>query len=105
MHDQMQADPNLKEINFHLSISPHDYGVKMRHAEEALWDGAKVRLQLKFRGVEMPRQEEGIALIRRMYSDLSGIGMANAEPRLIGKSIKLILTPLPPDKRVRKFLG
>jgi len=98
------AASNLKEINIHLSIGPHDYAVKMRHAEEALWDGMKVRLQLKFRGVEMPRQEEGFALIRRMNSNLSGIGVADTEPRLIGKSIYLMLTPLSPDKRVRKFL-
>lgn len=97
-------ESNLKEINFHLSISEHDYEVKMRHAEESLWEGIKVRLQLKFRGIEMPRQEEGIALIDRMNSDLSGMGIAETEPRLIGKSIYLFLIPLSPDKRVRKFL-
>jgi translation initiation factor IF-3 len=98
------AAANLKELNFHLSLNEHDYEVKMRHAEEALWDGIKVRLQLKFRGVEMPLQEDGIALIRRMNSDLSGIGVAEAEPRLVGKSIYLMLNPLPPDRRVRRFL-
>jgi translation initiation factor IF-3 len=98
------AEANLKEINFHLSISQHDYAVKMRHAEEFLWNGIKVRLQLKFRGVEMLRQEEGMALIRRMNSDLSGTGIADAEPRLAGKSIRLMINPLSPDKRVRKFL-
>jgi len=97
------AESNLKELNFHLDLNEHDYGVKMRHAEESLWNGIKVKLQLKFRGREMGRQEEGMALIRRMNSDLSGIGMADAEPRLIGKSINLRLSPLPPDKRVRKF--
>ena len=98
------VESNLKELNFHLSISEHDYAVKMRHAEEALWNGIKVRLQLKFRGIEMSRQEEGIALVRRMNSDLSGMGIADAEPKLAGKSIYSMITPLSPDKRVRKFL-
>jgi translation initiation factor IF-3 len=97
------TDFPLKEINFHLDLSEHDYGVKMRHAEEALWDGVKVKLQLKFRGREMPRQEEGMTLVHRMRDDLSGIGVADLEPRLIGKSIHLRLRPLPPDQRVRKF--
>lgn len=96
-------DSKLTEINFHLVISEHDYEVKMRHAEEALCDGMKVRLQLKFRGVEMPLQEEGLALIRRMNSDLSDVGAPDAQPISAGKSIYSTLNPLPPDKRRRKF--
>jgi translation initiation factor IF-3 len=32
-----------------------------------------------------------------------GIGIADTEPKLIGKSINLMLSPLPARKRVRKF--
>jgi len=90
-------------MNFHLDIDQHDYRVKMRHAEESLEGGIKMQLQLKFQGREMMRQDEGLALIRRMTSDLAGTGTVEARPRLVGKSIHLKLTPLPPDKRVRKF--
>ena len=93
----------LKELNFHMNIDEHDYGVKMRHAEEFMWKGMKVKLQLKFRGREMMHQDIGMNLIRRMRSDLSGIGIADTEPKLIGKSINLMLSPLPARKRVRKF--
>jgi translation initiation factor IF-3 len=97
------AESEPRELNFHLDISDHDYGVKMRHAEESLWKGIKVRLQLKFRGREMPRQEIGMNLIYRMNADLSGVGLAETEPKLLGKSIISMLTPLPPTQRVRKF--
>lgn len=93
----------LKELNFHMNIDEHDYGVKMRHAEEFMWKGMKVKLQLKFRGREMMHQDIGMNLIRRMRADLSGIGLADSEPKLIGKSINLMLSPLPARKRVRKF--
>ena len=93
----------LKELNFHMNIDEHDYGVKMRHAEEFRWKGMKVKLQLKFRGREMMHQDIGMNLIRRMRSDLSQIGVADTEPKLIGKSINLMLSPLPARKRVRKF--
>jgi len=93
----------LKELNFHMNIDEHDYGVKMRHAEEFMWKGMKVKLQLKFRGREMMHQDIGMNLIRRMRSDLSQIGVADTEPKLIGKSINLMLSPLPARKRVRKF--
>jgi translation initiation factor IF-3 len=86
-----------------MNIDEHDYGVKMRHAEEFMWKGMKVKLQLKFRGREMMHQDIGMNLIRRMRADLSGIGIADTEPKLIGKSINLMLSPLPARKRVRKF--
>ena len=97
------AESKPTELNFHLNISDHDYGVKMRHAEESMWKGVKVRLQLKFRGSEMPHHEIGMNLIHRMNADLSGVGAAETEPKLLGKSIILMLTPLPPTQRVRKF--
>ena len=53
----------LKELNFHMNIDEHDYGVKMRHAEEFMWKGMKVKLQLKFRGREMMHQDIGMNLI------------------------------------------
>ncbi len=93
----------LKELNFHMNIDEHDYSVKMRHAEEFMWKGMKVKLQLKFRGREMMHQDIGMNLIRRMRADLSQIGVADTEPKLIGKSINLMLSPLPVRKRVRKF--
>jgi translation initiation factor IF-3 len=93
----------LKELNFHMNIDEHDYGVKMRHAEEFMWKGMKVKLQLKFRGREMMHQDIGMNLIRRMRTDLGHIGVADNEPKLIGKSINLMLSPLPARKRVRKF--
>jgi translation initiation factor IF-3 len=86
-----------------MNIDEHDYGVKMRHAEEFMWKGMKVKLQLKFRGREMMHQDIGMNLIRRMRADLSQIGIADTEPKLIGKSINLMLSPLPARKRVRKF--
>jgi len=93
----------LKELNFHMNIDEHDYGVKMRHAEEFMWKGMKVKLQLKFRGREMMHQDIGMNLIRRMRADLAHIAIADNEPKLIGKSINLMLSPLPARKRVRKF--
>jgi translation initiation factor IF-3 len=48
-------------------------------------------------------QDIGMNLIHRMRSDLSQVGVADTEPKLIGKSINLMLSPLPTRKRVRKF--
>jgi translation initiation factor IF-3 len=97
------AASKLKELNFHMNIDDHDYGVKMRHAEEFMWKGMKVKMGLKLRGREMMHQDLAMNLIRRMREDLSQIGIADSEPKLIGKSINLMLSPLPVRKRVRRF--
>jgi translation initiation factor IF-3 len=97
------AATKLKELNFHMNIDEHDYGVKMRHAEEFMWKGMKVKLQLRFRGREAMHQDIGMKLIHRMRADLAHIGIADHEPKLIGKCINLMLSPLPARKRVRKF--
>ena len=97
------AATKLKELTFHMNIAEHDYEMKMRHAEEFMWKGMKVKLQVKFRGREMMHQDIGMDLVKRMRADLSQIGVADNEPKLIGKSINLMLSPLPARKRVRKF--
>ena len=60
----------LKELNFHMNIDDHDYGVKMRHAEEFMWKGMKVKMGLKLRGREMMHQDRAMTLVRRMREDL-----------------------------------
>src|SRR5207248_11448011 len=48
-----------------VNIDDHDYLTKIRHGEEFLDRGNKVRVQLQFRGREMAHQEFGMQLWRR----------------------------------------
>jgi translation initiation factor IF-3 len=93
----------VKELKFHMSIDEHDYHVKMRQAEGFMLKGMKVKLLMIFRGREMMHQDIGVNLMKRIRVDLSHIGTADAEPKMIGKSINMMLTPNPIQKRVRKW--
>lgn len=93
----------VKEMKFHVNIDPHDYGTKMRHAEDFLWKGMKVKVVMAFRGREMQHQDLGKALVKSIREDLKLVGVADAEPKLIGKNITMMLTPLPVKKRVRRW--
>jgi translation initiation factor IF-3 len=97
------AATKVKELKFHISIDEHDYHVKMRHAEGFMFKGMKVKLLMVFRGREMMHQDIGVNLMRRIRADLAHIGTADAEPKMIGKSINMMLTPNPVQKRVRKW--
>jgi translation initiation factor IF-3 len=93
----------IKEIEFTARIENHDYETKLRHAEQFLDHGNKVKMRLKFRGREMAHTDIGFNLMKRAVVDLAGMGHPDAEPKLIGRNIHVMLTPLPVNKRKPKF--
>src|SRR5471030_1048837 len=93
----------IKEIEFSARIAENDFITKMRHGEEFLSHGNKVKLRLKFRGREMAHTEIGFAVIKRALVELDGMGHPDSEARLMGKQINVMLTPHPINKRKPKF--
>ena len=93
----------LKEIKFRVNIDEHDYLTKIRHGEEFLDRGNKVRVQLQFRGREMAHQEFGMQLVEKVRDDLSGMAQVEMEPKITGRNITMTLAPLPANRRKRKF--
>ncbi|GAB4281151.1 MAG TPA: translation initiation factor IF-3 [Opitutae bacterium] len=101
--DSKSASTKLKEIKFRTHIDDHDYEFKVRHAEEFLGKGNKLKLTLMFRGRELQRTELGFEIIKRAIADLEGMGTADNEPKLVGRNIIVTLTPLPAGRRKPKF--
>jgi len=97
------AAGKIKEIEFTVRIEAHDFETKLRHAEEFLSHGNKVKLRLKFRGREMAHPEIGFAMMKKALGELENMGHPDAEPKLNGKQINVMLTPLPVNKRKPKF--
>jgi len=93
----------IKEIEFSARIAENDFFTKLRHAEEFLDHGNKVKLRLKFRGREMAHTDIGFNVMKRAVTELAGAGHPDADPKLIGRNIHVMLTPLPPNKRKLKF--
>ena len=102
--DKRHSSSKLKEVKFRVNIDEHDYTTKLRRAEEFLDKGNKVKVQLQFRGREMAHQELGEQLVRRVRDDLTGMSQVEAEPRKAGRSINMMLAPLPSNRRKRKFM-
>jgi translation initiation factor IF-3 len=101
--DKKHIAGKVKEIKFRVNIDEHDYLTKIRHAEEFLDKGNKLKLSLQFRGRQMAHQEIGRALMDRVKEDLTGMAHVDMEPKLVGRSIGMTLSPLPANKRKRKF--
>ncbi len=98
-----QKGGKLKELKFRVGIDPHDYLIKIFHAEEFLAEGNKVRMQLQFKGRQMAHQEIGFQLAKRIREDLITMGSLDQDPKMAGRNINMQITPLPEKQRVRKF--
>src|ERR1700758_54684 len=101
--DKKTSGTKLKEIKFRVNIDDHDYLTKIRHGEEFLDRGNKVRVQLQFRGREMAHQEFGMQLMHKVREDLSGMSQVEMEPKIAGRNVTMTLSPLPANRRKKRF--
>ncbi len=100
---QAKNSSRLKEIKLRVRTDPHDYGVKLSHAEDFLDHGNKLKVQLQFRGREMAHPELGFELMQKVKADLASMAHIDMEPKQSGRSINMTLSPLPSHMRKRKF--
>lgn len=89
-----QSVTKLKEIKVRPRIEKHDYDVKLRHAREFLQKGNKLRIRLIFRGRELAHKELGFDLLKRIESDLVGLGNVEMAPRSFGRNVLMIFGPV-----------
>lgn len=91
----------VKEIQLSPRIDPHDLGVKTVHAVDFLCEDMKVKVVLKFRGREMAHTEFGFQVIKKFVADIEPYGHPDFTPKLVGRSITLMISPLPRNKRAK----
>ena len=83
----------VKEIKMRPNIDTHDYEVKMKAMNRFFEEGDKVKVTLKFRGREMAHQELGMKLLLQVKEDTVGIAKVEAEPKLEGRQMMMVLAP------------
>lgn len=92
----------VKEIQLSPAIGPHDFGIKLSHAVDFLCDEIKVKVVLKFRGREMMHKDIGFQVIARFLKEVEPYGHPDADPKLAGRSVTVMISPLPRNKRAKK---
>lgn len=96
-----QHATKVKEVQLSVKIDPHDLGVKLGHAIDFLCDDMKVKVTLRFRGREMQHTEFGFQVAEKFLNDLAPYGHPDAEPRLVGRGLNVMVSPLPRAKRAK----
>ena len=83
----------IKEIRFGPQTDDHDYNFKLKHAENFLKEGAKVKAYVFFRGRSIVFKEQGEILLLRFANDLEEYARVELMPKLDGKKMNMILAP------------
>lgn len=95
----------VKEVQLSPRIDPHDLGVKVGHAIDFLCEDMKVKVVLKFRGREMAHTEFGFQVVKKFLEAVIPYGHPDFEPKLVGRGITVMVSPLPRNKRAKNPRG
>mgnify|MGYP000615933811 FL=1 len=88
-----QKTIEVKEIKMRPNIDTHDYEVKMKAVRRFFDEGDKVKVTLRFRGREMAHLELGMQLLNRVREEVEPIAKVEAEPKLEGRQMMMVLAP------------
>jgi translation initiation factor IF-3 len=89
-----QSQVVVKEMKMRPKIDRHDYETKKGHVVKFLRQGAKVKATIMFRGREMSHSELGRKLLDRLATDVSDIAKIETFPKLDGRNMTMVLSPL-----------
>ena len=96
-----QHASTVKEVQLSPRIDPHDLGIKVTHAVDFLCEDMKVKVALKFRGREMAHTEVGFQVVNKFLAEIAPYGNPDFPPKLIGRGINVMVSPLPRNKRAK----
>jgi translation initiation factor IF-3 len=84
---------SIKEVKFRPKIGKGDFDTKVRHMQEFLAEGHKVKVTLQFRGREMAHPELGQKVLDSVIAQIEGHGKVETQARLEGRNMTLVLAP------------
>lgn len=84
----------IKEIRFGPNTDEHDFQFKLKHAQEFLSEGAKVKASVFFRGRSIQFSDQGEKLLLRFAVELEECGRAEHMPKLEGKRMIMMIAPV-----------
>ncbi len=83
----------VKEIRLGPNTDDHDFNFKLKHAEKFLEDGAKVKVDVFFRGRSIIYKDKGEIILLKFAQALEEFGKVERLPKLEGKRMIMIITP------------
>ena len=89
-----QTKVEVKEIRLRPKTSEHHRSFKIRNARRWLLEGKKVLARIRFRGREITYPEIALEDLRTIAEELSDVGKIEQSPKMEGRTMFMMLTPL-----------
>ena len=83
----------VKDIRLGPNIDDHDFNFKLKQAKKFLSDGAKVKVDVFFRGRSIIYKDKGEIVLLRFAQELEEVGKVERMPKLEGKRMIMVITP------------
>ncbi|MDY2957707.1 translation initiation factor IF-3 [Floccifex sp.] len=83
----------IKSLRLSPIIDTHDFETKVKHAKNWIQSGMKVKIDMRFRGRMMTRQEVGREIMNNFIQELAEIAVVEKKPSLEGNTMSTVLAP------------
>lgn len=83
----------IKEIRLGPNTDDHDFNFKLKHAQNFLQEGAKVKVDVFFKGRSIIYKEKGEIILLKFAQELEEFGKLEQMPKLEGKRMIIIISP------------
>jgi translation initiation factor IF-3 len=83
----------IKEIRLGPNTDEHDFNFKLNHSIKFLKDGAKVKVDVFFKGRSIIYKEQGELILLKFAQSVVDFGKIEQMPRLEGKRMIMIIAP------------
>lgn len=84
----------VKEIKLRPNIDSHDYNTKLRHGQNFLQKGYKLKITVVFHGRELAHSNIGIGMLDNFIDDLKDYGSVEMRAKNVGRTIVTVVGPL-----------
>lgn len=88
-----QSNTEIKPLRLSPVIDTNDFNTKLKQATKWIESGMKVKIDMRFRGRMMTRQEVGLKIMNDFIDQMSAIASVDKTPKLEGNIMSCVLTP------------
>jgi len=92
----------LKEIRLTLFMAENDLNFRLKHAEEFIKGGHKVKISLRLKGRQVTKKDLGQQLIQKVLEKVSYYAKMEIEPKFFGNQLETVIIPLKVGKDEKK---
>ncbi len=89
-----QKTTEIKPLRLSPVIDTHDFDTKVKQSRKWLEEGNKVRVDMRFRGRMMTRQDVGKKVMESFIAELSDIGNVDKQPVMEGNTMSCVISPV-----------